>query len=408
MCDSPKHKGFQGFGCELDKKHACWGDPSEVNTCAKLAELCIIGANQCTCPPFPDGTFPGERCKKIFVKPPTFITDLECSNSGSKKYCNSERATMDRFVDSLSKVLGPKGTLLMIGDSTLRYQVGFLCKCFAEEWCVTPGIKAVKKNRICNLESRKMVDSPDSPIIIFDEIAGGSYHAPWTNRDMRIRATFKRLESIVDLKQRGKLFVYTNFAALHLFYIDGIGGWSVRGQNGGDFAGFMEAGNRLADELAFTRERGGSGYLVMAPHWVCADKLPATMQAAVIPEMHSGYDYNKAMTKCVDFVKEQTLYTEWSGAGAKNDADRLALCKQAQLSEEPRVPGGSPYLRKLWSDAIQNEINAGASDVGFVDTYLHTQRAGCSDTPDGRHYPDHVVFEEVKGLLEGLQSIGKE
>ena len=407
-CDSPKHKRFQGFGCELDKKSACWGDPISVNTCAKLADLCLGPANQCTCPPDANGTIPGGRCSILFVKPPTFVSDLECTNSGSKKYCKTEKEKMASFIDALKKVLGPKGTLLMIGDSTLRYQMGFLCKCFADEWCTTPGIKAVKKNRVCSLGHGKMKDAADAPIIIFDEIAGGSYHAPWINAEMRIEKTFERLESIVDLKQRGKLFVYTNFAALHLFYIEGIGGWSVRGNGGGDFAGWMEAenNNRLKNELVYTRGAGVSGYLVMTPHWVCAEKLPATMQAAVIPEMHDGYDYNKAMHKCVKFVNEQLHSPDWSATGTKTDADRLALCQRAQLSEAPRVPGGSPYLRRLWSDAIQSEINAGAKDVGIVDTYTVTKASGCDNTPDGRHYPDPVVFQELEGLLKTLQTLG--
>jgi len=409
LCDSPKHSRFQGFGCELDKNFACWGDPDSINTCAALADLCLVPANQCTCPPYPNGTFPGGRCKDLFVKPPTFKTDLICSNSGTKKFCKSENEKMSTYIAELKKMLGPKGTLLMIGDSTLRYQVGFISKCFADETCVTPGIKGTKKNRVCNLDHGKIGDAPDSPIIIFDEIAGGSFHAPWINGEMHIEKSFERLNSIVDLKQRGKLFVYTNYAALHLFFIDAVGGWSLRGNGGGDFAGFMEAGQRFKTELAFTRkpEVSISGYLVMTPHWVCADKMPASMQAAVIPEMSDGVVYNAAIEKCVKFVGEQTRYQEWSSAGTRSDADRLALCHRGQLSEEPRVPGGSPYLRKVWSDAVKVEQNAGATDVGIVDTYLLTKAAGCSETPDGRHYPDPVVFQELEELLKTLQALGQ-
>eukprot|EP00039_Didymoeca_costata_P029330 m.24200 g.24200 ORF g.24200 m.24200 type:complete len:569 (-) comp7585_c0_seq1:1221-2927(-) len=38
-CDSPKHKGFQGWKCSKNNKY-CMGDPYGVNTCAKLFRLC--------------------------------------------------------------------------------------------------------------------------------------------------------------------------------------------------------------------------------------------------------------------------------------------------------------------------------------------------------------------------------
>ena len=118
----------------------------------------------------------------------------------------------------------------------------------------------------------------------------------------------------------------------------------------------------------------------MTPHWVCADSLPASIQAAVMPERGEGVPYKEAMDKCVKQIKQQTSFPEWSydpeHPGTKTDGDRLTLCKHAQLSESPREPGGSPYLRNIWMDAVAKEVAIGATDVGLVDAYLLTQKAG--------------------------------
>jgi hypothetical protein len=45
-----KHPGFKGFKCG-DESKICWGDPGGINTCEKLVDLGLKGANACHCPP---------------------------------------------------------------------------------------------------------------------------------------------------------------------------------------------------------------------------------------------------------------------------------------------------------------------------------------------------------------------
>lgn len=145
----------------------------------------------------------------------------------------------------------------------------------------------------------------------------------------------------------------------------------------------------------------------MTPHWVCAEKLPGSMQPYVRPDL-DAVKYETAIQHCIDFLSGQRLYPSWgnySTESDKTDKDRRNLCYRAQLSEPPREPGGSLYLRQIWLDEIQALRKKGTKNIDWVDTYNITKEFGCEDTPDGRHYSDAAVHRELEEMIVAIERV---
>lgn len=332
----------------------------------------------------------------------------ECDRT---KSCMAKGDARVQFVDRTEKVLGNFSTVLMVGDSTIRYQFGAFCNCVSGISCAMNGVRGtIKRLKLCgprkSEDTRQTTSSAHNAMVVFDEIAGGPHHMPWGHRENRANATIARFQQAIDQSKRQRLVVYANFAALHLLFQPVIGGWDIVDIGGGkrqrsrgaDFNGLMHLTDRLSAEYQDYKRAGADLLIVMLPHWVCIQKLPGSIRKYV----DASVDDNRTelgLDECVSFLKKRETMAEYPEFIRKSDSELRNFCVHSQLDEK-----GTRKIAKLLQFEVNRLKETQNASIALVDAYSMTKQAGCGDTSDGRHWGMDTVLSEWNSILDAVQS----
>lgn len=387
-------KWYCPVGCKHHKKHQ--------------APYCVVKSGSAPCRAAALTSFDGPDNEPPLT-PPAPIIPVYSFQVGAHFGCSGLKmgtapARSAHLKKRINELVGPFGTLLFIGDSTLRYQFMALCRSISTRLCTAKDTKpsgGMKNIRLCG-GNDMTENSTTQALLAFDEIAGGSFHSPWTGGHTGVEhqpnGTMQRLTKILNrTKWGGNLLVYTNFGALHLLENRQIGGWGYRGRHrqAPDFVGFMEAPTMVSIAAHDFRAHGAKGLLVMTPHWICLRKVPKSIRKWLDPEREPVPGETLAL--CAEFVKSQTVYPKWQ---TRSLEDRKTLCLDGQMTAR-----GVATLTSVWTKGVEAETVAGHTDVATVDAYSLTKELGCNRTSDGRHYDFNSVQSELDMMLEGLAKV---
>ena len=134
---------------------------------------------------------------------PGIETEATCKVPNRRHPCQHHpKPIKDAVEAALQRAAGPNGTLLMVGDSTMRYQFGTFCNCLQVEMCSAIRAKGtIRRVQLCGPTSvtstRGRATRPiGSTLAVYDEIAGGPYHVPWTHSANRANATLQRFHQV--------------------------------------------------------------------------------------------------------------------------------------------------------------------------------------------------------------------
>lgn len=391
----------------------------------KKAWFCAASGIQLTCG---GGNEPGSAPSALDGSGP-FERPTICEPSGIAYQCPRDgrgAAMRTRLVALLARLVGPKGILFFVGDSTLRYQFSTFCRCTSVTMCNTllkdrtkPGAKVVGPRRLRSCGANDMSPTVTSePLVVFDEIAGGTAHYPWTDPANHAAGSLQRLEQLVNRTAHGRLVVYANVGALHLLWNKPVG-WP-------DIRGFFEVEKRIIQETADYRSGGAGATIFMLPHWVCVSKLPLALQRYINPNRTDNRAGDKKGGKagkrgelletnmvddnddsCTRFLRSVQTNSKWSAAAAgSTHEEHLTFCRGAYLNA-----AGAANLRRRMLSAITGTREAhstNTAELGVVDGYTITKNAGCEGSPDGRHWPENVVLTELDVLFSELERMVSE
>lgn len=379
----------------------------------------------------PETAAPGTINEVVAVRIPTKCERSNRKHRGrpvgrvgvaSPRLCTRDgrgKALRSRLTGVILDLVGPRGILFFVGDSTMRYQFFTLCKCISAVICAS--VLDGRRMRSCGANSMSKTAS-DEPLIVFDEIAGGSSHLPWSDPTNRATASIARLSKLVDRDTHGGLVVYANLGALHLLWNKLIG-WP-------DFSGFLTVEQRVEQEASEYRAAGAKTTIFMLPHWICIPKLPLALQKYINPNRtdnragdRMGGDAGKKGAVlatnmvddndnlCVKFLESSMAATAINTSSralpkaarkisTTSRAERLSVCRGAYLN-----PVGAAGLAKRINTSVVAATNTNGQHLAIVDGYALTARAGCSSTPDGRHWPEATVLLEVDALVDELERL---
>lgn len=328
---------------------------------------------------------------------PGIDTEATCKAANRRHPCKYHPEPVKHAVDAaLQRAVGPNGTLLMVGDSTMRYQFGTFCNCLQVQMCSAVRVKGtVRRMQICGPTSAGgLATHPlGSTLAVYDEIAGGPHHVPWTHSANRANASLQRFGQAVPAGKRdGRIVVYLNFGALHTLWLKypvpnkpAHPGWKLpgAGRGGGfDFIGFVQMRERLRREVADYRNAGAAAIVVMSPHTVCVKQMPHSLQVHMDEEAFPD-NFNASLYECAQFLLDQPTFPELA---QRPLPARVAYCAAAQMNKH-----GANTIRTVLREEIEAMKAEGAADIGFVDAFKITDDEGCEMTEDGRQYGFHIA-----------------